>query len=70
LEYYLFPTDIGEEDEDVAAFDTVYSSNISKKTDIKNNNKSNNFQRNESLDKYQSLVRVLVVLMLPCICSK
>jgi hypothetical protein len=68
LEDQIFPAIIAEEDDndDMTPFDTIYTSKLNKKNDINNNNrKPNNIQRNESLDKYQSLARTLVVLRLP-----
>jgi uncharacterized protein related to proFAR isomerase len=73
LEDQIFLTRIEEEEEeDVVAFDTIYSNKANKENDINNNinRKANNIQRNESLDKYQSLTQLLVVLRLPGICNK
>ena len=67
LEDQTFLTCIGEEeDEGIAAFDTIYSSKANKKNEF-NNNKANNIERNESLDKYRSLLQNLIVLVLRCI---
>jgi len=68
LEDQIFSIGIEEEGEEyVAVFDTIYSSKTNKKNDINNNinRKTNNIQRNESLDKYRSPIQIFVALRLP-----
>jgi DNA polymerase, archaea type len=68
LEDRIFPTIVTEKDDNeyVTASDTVYTSRANKKNDINNNDKKTiNIQRNESLDKYQSLCQCLITLALP-----
>jgi DNA polymerase, archaea type len=62
LEHQIFPIIIAEDDNDgVISFGTTCASRANKKNDINNNNrKTNNIQRNESLDKYNHYVNVLL----------
>jgi DNA polymerase elongation subunit (family B) len=62
LEDQIFPTIITEQGDDLTAFSTVYNSGANKKNYNNTNRKAtNNIQRNESLDKYQSLAQILVL---------
>jgi hypothetical protein len=68
LEDQIFPSIIAGEvdDYDITAFDTVYTNNTNKKNNINDNRQAtNNIQRNESLDKYRSLLQILLMLALP-----
>jgi DNA polymerase I len=63
LEDEIFPT-IAEDDksgQNTTGHGNAYSSNVWKRNHNKNNAKANNIQSNESLDKYQLLVRFLSV---------
>jgi hypothetical protein len=64
LEDQIFPVIVTEEDnDDVTSFGTTCTSRAKKKNDISNNNsKTNNIQRNESLDNYRSCPQTLLVL--------
>jgi hypothetical protein len=63
LEDQIFPT-ITEEDDncDTTLSNTINNSRASTKNDANNNRKAKNIQRNESLDKYQSLSQRVLVL--------
>ncbi|MGA9843929.1 MAG: DNA polymerase domain-containing protein, partial [Nitrososphaeraceae archaeon] len=66
LEDQIFPTNIEDDNNDLTAFGTFFSSKAYKKNDANiNDRKANNIQRNESLDKYRSLIRSLLVISLP-----
>ena len=66
LEDQIFPTIIEEDDNcDTTLSNTINNSRASTKNDANNNREAKNIQRNESLDKYQSLSQRLLVLVLP-----
>lgn len=63
LEDQIFPTIIEEDDNcDTTLSNTINNSRASTKNDANNNRKAKNIQRNESLDKYQSLSQRVLVL--------
>lgn len=67
LEDQIFPMEIGEEDNyDAMLSDTICLSSPNKKNDA-NDRKAKNIQINESLNKYPSLPKSVLVLVCPSI---